>query len=495
MNSSTPAAGSEGLAALGVIAATEAIHNGEFAAESYSAALLQRARSYSYLNSFISIDESGLLAAARKADKARAQGSLAPLLGVPLGVKDSYMTCELPTTLGAGILGGFVPALDADIVSTIKHAGSVVFGKNNLVEMSYGLTGSNFHHGQVNNPYALGHISGGSSSGSAASVAARIVPGALGGDTVGSIRVPASLCGVVGFRPTTGRWPRDGVAPISSTLDTTGILARTVADCALIDRIVTKETEARFNGSGLRETKFVYAPRQYLELIDNEVEARFNATLELLRDAGAEIIEIDLGEDFSLIAERSTWNIFFYETMQTIPDFLRRYGFPVSFEDIYNQLEPGIKEVWSQAVLHTGADSVSSDAYETAMYVHRPEIRRRFDDVLARYGNDAFLFPTTPCVAPSIEEQHKFSIGNLEVSYLELAKNTIPTSTAGLPGISIPMGLSGAGLPIGIEIDGVPAGDRRLLDLAARVEAAIGWLPAPDPLVGPVPKPGNDGIP
>jgi len=120
--------------------------------------------------------------------------------------------------LGLDGLAHFVPREDADVVRAIKGAGALVFGKNNLVEMSYGLTGHNARYGQVKNPVARDRVSGGSSSGSAASVAANIVPSSLGGDTVGSIRVPASLCGVVGFKPTTGRWPRNGVAPISHTL-------------------------------------------------------------------------------------------------------------------------------------------------------------------------------------------------------------------------------------------------------------------------------------
>jgi mandelamide amidase len=125
-------------------------------------------------------------------------------------------------------------------VAQVKEAGAIVFGKNNLVEMSSGLTGFNEHHGQVKNPYNKAHITVGSSSGAGASVAARIIPAALGGDTVGSIRVPASLCGVVGYKPTPGRWPNDGVAPISHTLDTTGLLARSVEDCDLVDAVLTK---------------------------------------------------------------------------------------------------------------------------------------------------------------------------------------------------------------------------------------------------------------
>src|ERR1700748_1327764 len=232
------------LTSLGLAAAAAAVRNGDVTSEAYAAALLQRARALVELNAFITIDEASVLAAARDADKARAAGSTAPLLGVPLGVKDSYLTKGLPTSLGLDGLAHFVPQEDAAAGRSIKGAGALVFGKNNLVEMSYGLTGHNARYGQVKNPHARDRVSGGSSSGSAAAVAAGIVPASLGGDTIGSIRVPASLCGVVGFKPTTGRWPRSGVAPISHTLDTTGAFARSVEDCALIDQVITGASPA-----------------------------------------------------------------------------------------------------------------------------------------------------------------------------------------------------------------------------------------------------------
>src|ERR1700744_4577269 len=224
---------------LGLAAAAAAVRNGDITSETYTTVLLQRARTLADLNAFITIDEAAVLAAARDADKARAAGSAAPLLGVPLGVKDSYLTKGLPTSLGLDGLAHFVPREDAGAVRAIKGAGALVFGKNNLVEMSYGLTGHNARYGQVKNPHARDRVSGGSSSGSAASVAAGIVPASLGGDTVGSIPVPAALVGVVGFKPPTGRWPRSGVAPISHPLDTTGAFARNVEDCILVDQVVT----------------------------------------------------------------------------------------------------------------------------------------------------------------------------------------------------------------------------------------------------------------
>jgi mandelamide amidase len=162
-------------------------------------------------------DAASHMEAARQADRSLRAGRSAPLLGVPLAVKDSYLTKGLTTTFGTSVLATFTPTRDAVAVAGVKDVGAIVFGKNNLVEMSYGLTGFNEHHGQAKNPYDKAHVTGGSSSGAGASVAARIVPAALSGDTVGSIRVPASLCGVVGYKPTPGRWPGDGVAPISGT--------------------------------------------------------------------------------------------------------------------------------------------------------------------------------------------------------------------------------------------------------------------------------------
>ena len=462
-----------GFEAIGVAQAARAINSGDFTAESYAEALLERAREQSDIKAFITIDEEAVIAAARKVDKSRSVGASGPLLGVPLGVKDSYLTSGLRTTLGVSNLKDFVPAQDAEVVSAIKQAGAIVLGKNNLVEMSYGLTGDNNPYGQVQNPRAHNRVSGGSSSGSAAAVAAGIVPAAFGGDTVGSIRVPASLCGVVGFKPTTGRWPRNGVAPISHVLDTTGVFARTVEDCELIDQIVTKAPPALMGPEpgSLKGVRFAYAPKQYLDLVDAEVEARFRDIIRRLHDAGAEIVEIDLGEGFSALADTTTWNIFFHDTMHAIADFLEDNDIPTSFEEIYRDLKPGLKEAWQHHVLPSGSQWLSQDVYNVALANDRPEIQRRFKDAFATSGAEALLFPTTPCTAPEIGKENLFSIAGREVTYAALAKNTVPASGAGLPGISLPMGNASNHLPIGLEIDAPLGGDRRLLEIARRVEA------------------------
>lgn len=167
---------------LGLAGAARAIRNGEVSSETYVCTLLERARAHAGLKAFITIDEASVLQAARHADRLLRAGHSGSLLGVPVAVKDSYLTKGITTTFGTSILADFTPIRDAVAVAQLKDAGGIVFGKNNLVEMSYGLTGLNEHYGQVKNPYNDAHVTGGSSSGAGASVAARIVPAALGGE-------------------------------------------------------------------------------------------------------------------------------------------------------------------------------------------------------------------------------------------------------------------------------------------------------------------------
>lgn len=456
---------------LGVADAAQAIRTGQITAEAYASDLLQQSRVMAGLDTFIRIDEDTLLADARKADKALQAGSTLPLLGVPLGVKDSYLTHGLATSLGLKDLANFVPTQDAGAVRAIKDAGALVFGKNNLVEMSFGLTGNNAHFGQVKNPHAPNRVTGGSSSGSAASVAAGIVPASLGGDTIGSIRVPAALCGVVGFKPTTGRWPRDGVAPVSHTLDTTGVIARSVADCALIDQVVTGDVlQAEHDLKGVR---LAYAPRQFLEGCDAQVEARFREVLRQLKDTGAEIVEVDLGEDFAALSQSAARGIFFHETQGAITEFLRLHQFPTQFETILERLKPELRDAWSYMVVPQGAGAISPDIYQEILNVNRPEIQRRLDQVFVARGAQAILQPTTPCTAPLIAQQTNFLVGGREVDQLVLANHTVVASLLGLPGISLPAGLSTEGLPIGLELDSPSGSDRRLLALAQRIESVL----------------------
>jgi mandelamide amidase len=466
------------LSDLGVAAAARAIQRGEVSSEAYATTLLERARNHADLKSFITIDEAAVLEAAREADRKVRAGKRAPLLGVPLGVKDSYLTQGMTTTFGTSVLNSYKPTRDAAAVAGLKGAGALVFGKNNLAEMSWGLTGLNAHHGQVKNPYRPEHVTGGSSSGAGASVAARIVPAALGGDTVGSIRVPASLCGVVGYKPTIGRWPTAGVAPISHTLDVTGILARSVEDCDLIDGVLTKAPARQIaKHAGLTGIRLAYAPRQHLANMDGEVEAAFREALRALRAAGAKIEEVDLGDDFFALSDRTTWPIFFHETMPAIREFVVAERVPATFAEIYAGLGTPFNGRWSRVVVPTGPGYVSDEQYAQVLKVERQELRRRLNAVVGRF--DALIFPTTPCVAPAIENQWKYRVAGKDVTDIFLSRHTHPGSTAGLPGISLPMGLNSQGLPIGLEMDGAVGADRALLATAMRVERVLAPIPAP----------------
>jgi mandelamide amidase len=222
-------------------AAVQAMRNGDVKAEDYARALLDRAQALANLNAFRTLDREMVLEAARSADKARAAGqTLGMLHGLPIPVKDSVNTKAFPTSNGTRALREFKPKDDAAVLKPLLYQGAILMGKTNLHELSYGWTSNNEAFGPVRNPYDPQHVPGGSSGGSAAAVAGRMAPLAIAEDTLGSIRVPASMCGLAGLRPSFGRYPDDGIMPLTvNKFDQVGPLARSVADLLLFDSVVT----------------------------------------------------------------------------------------------------------------------------------------------------------------------------------------------------------------------------------------------------------------
>ena len=266
-------------------------------------------------------------------------------------------------------------------------------------------------------------------------MAARLVPAALGGDTVGSIRVPASLCGIVGFRPTTGRWPGRGVAPISHTFDTLGPMARTVEDCALPFTMLSlrgRPHVAATSDRGLKGVRIGYAPKQHLDLVDVDVERAFKLSLSKLKDSGAELIEIDLGDDFMPLALQANWPIFFHETMPHIEEYLEENNAPVTFEQIYEGLGETVKAYWSDGVIPNSPNHVSKEAYLESLNEHRPLLQRRYAESYRSNSIDALVFPTTPAVAPPIGAEAEITIAGQAVNILTIGKNVFASSCAGL---------------------------------------------------------------
>jgi indoleacetamide hydrolase len=461
---------------LGVGEAAKAIRSGEITAERLAEALLARASANTNLGAFITLDPDYVRAAARKADQARASGaSLGPLHGVPLALKDNLDTAELPTSGGTPSLAGNRPKRNAAIVDKLLGAGAIVLGKTNLHELAYGITNNNAAHGPARNPYATDRIPGASSGGTGVAVAARIAPGGIGTDTGGSVRIPAALCGIVGLRPTTGRWSQAGVVPISHTRDTPGPMTRSVADCALLDGVVTggpiEAAPAQLKGVRIG------VPRQHFwENLDPELEKICESALRRLTDAGVVLVDVDMSEEASLDAEAG-FPIALYETVTDLNTYLAEHGVGFDFAALAAKAaSPDVKGILQSL---TGAGAVPEAAYRKALK-QRSVLQDTYSRHFRDHGITAIFFPTTPAPAAKIGEDETFMLnGQALPTFPTFIRNTGPGSVGGIPGISLPVGMTAAGLPIGMELSGPAGSDQQILSFAAAIEALLPKLPAP----------------
>jgi Asp-tRNA(Asn)/Glu-tRNA(Gln) amidotransferase A subunit family amidase len=452
---------------LGVGAAAKAIRAGEISAEQLADALLARAAAFTSLNAFIALDPDRVREAAREGDKQRtANTSLGPLHGVPLALKDNLNTAEMPTTGGTPGLANNRPKKNAVIVDKLFAAGAINFGKTNLHELAYGISNNNAAHGPARNPYAPDRIPGASSGGTGVAVSARVVPGGIGSDTGGSVRIPAALCGIVGFRPTTGRWSQAGIVPISHTRDTAGPMTRSVADCALLDGVVTGgPTEvAAAKLKGLR----LGVPKQHFwENLDTELEKICRSALEQLADAGIELIDVDMSEEARLDREAG-FPIALYETVADLNVYLAEHQTGLDYPALVAKVaSPDVKGILQSLV---GSGAVPETAYRQAL-----EQRKVLQETYSRHFREhriaAIVFPTTPAPAAKIGDDETFLLNGKAVpTFPTFISNTSPGSVGGIPGISLPVGTTAAGLPVGIELSGPEASDQQLLAIAAAVE-------------------------
>jgi indoleacetamide hydrolase len=470
------------MASLLELSATEAVNRmsrGEMTVERYASALLDRCEALRALNAFITLEPERVLEAARACDKHRAAGEKpGPLFGLPIPVKDSVNTADYPTTAGTRGLRDFRPAEDAPIVKSLRAGGAIVLGKTNLHELSYGWTSNNRAFGAVHNPYDSTRIPGGSSGGTAAAVAAGMAPLGVAEDTEGSIRVPAAMCGISGFRPSTGRYPTKGCVPISPLFDQAGPHARNVTDLALFDSVAANDWRP-LQAPSLRGLRLGVVRDYWFGGLDPEVERLTEEALGRLRHAGVQIIETELPGLQSLIA-KTTQQIQSHDVRIALAQFLRDYGAKPTFDQLVAQASPDIQAIFRDSVLPRGADFVSEQEYTAATDVHLPALRRLYEDYFARSGVAAIVFPTTMTPAPSIGEDEIVEIRGKKVSFFTIAgRNIAPGSTAGLPGLVLPAGLTRHGLPVGIEFDAPAGSDRALLALGLNLERALGGIAAP----------------
>jgi len=443
----------------------DAVRAGQLGVDRWVAECLERAAARAPLGAFISLQREAALARARELQARFDPAAMPSLCGMPFAVKDNIDVAGVPTTLGTKALGGRPAAVDAEAVARLRSAGAVPIGKTNLHELGFGFTGENSAFGTARNPHASDRIAGGSSSGSAVCVAAGVVPAALGTDTSGSLRVPAALCGVVGFRPTHGRYPVAGVAPISPTRDTLGVIARSPEEVLLLDEVLSGDAAAQ--PPVALEGLHLGVPREYFyQDLESEVEGAVEAELARLSDLGVVLVEVDLPGVARWSARCRP--IIEREISDHFEAHLEQAGHSASLRELLlGSASPRIRALIDAPFLEVDG-GVSDQHYADCLNIEREAIRADCERYFSEHGLQAALFPSTPAVACPVSALGSTGEqGALSIAY---GRNTTPASIAGLPALSLPLGLSQAGLPIGLELDGPVGSDRALLALACAVQ-------------------------
>ncbi len=471
------AATTSSLPDLSAVEAIAAMQRGELRAETYAGALLARAKQCAALNAFITLQPDSVLEAARDADRRRSSGvALGPLHGLPMPIKDSVNTKDFPTTGGTAALRDFRPKEDAPVVQILRNAGALVMGKTNIHELSFGWTSNNLAFGAVHNPYDPTRIPGGSTGGTAAAVAARIAPLGLAEDTEGSIRVPAALCGIAGFRPTTGRYPSGAVVPISPLFDQVGPHARSVADLILFDTVVAPRTEPLPEVS-LRGVR-LGMDRSFFEGLDTEVERITAQALKKLEAAGVVLVDAPV-PDLARLIGLTTGPVQLHDVAPSLTRYLAEYQAHVGFDALISATSPDIRQLFQSFVSDGSPLHITEAAYQAARDIHLPALRETFRRWFADTGAMAMVFPTVRIPATPIGQDPVDISGNHVPFGDAISRNIASGSTAGLPGLVLPSGLTKSGLPVSMELDGPAGSDRRLLALGLGIERLLGHLPPP----------------
>ncbi|HWX37853.1 MAG TPA: amidase [Candidatus Sulfotelmatobacter sp.] len=424
------------------------------------------------LNAFLTVTAEAALAAARRAEKqlmrprsSRRGNSI--LLGIPITIKDNIWTRGIRSTAGSKILREFIPAEDATAVRKLARAGAVLLGKTNLNEFAYGITGGNAHYGPVRNPWAPDRISGGSSAGSAAAVAAGLCTASIGTDTGGSIRVPSAFCGALGLKPTFGRVSVFGTMPLSPSLDHVGPIARSVADAAILlgaiagrdplDPTSSPKPVEDFRAAlkkPLRKFRLGRPREHYWEKVDPEVRRIAEAALRAMENRGAIVTEVSLPhlkESLDAATEISLAEaLHVHEAAGYFPSRASDYG-----EEVRHRIEAGAK--------------VPAHRYLAGFDV-RKRLLAEFD--AAFQSVDAVVAPTVPVPAPPIGAESVWIDGEEIGVRAAIVGHCRPANFTGLPAISVPCGFTREGLPVGLQIIGRPFEEASLLRIAHSYEQA-----------------------
>ncbi len=462
--------------------AAKALASGQISSRELVSTCIARIDAGRHLNAFVSIDAERALDAAAAADR-RPPAERGPLNGLPIAIKDIFCQSGVRTTAGSRMLEHWRAPYDAAVIERLTAAGAVLLGKTNMDEFAMGSSGENSHFGATRNPWNENHVPGGSSSGSAAAVAAGMAPAALGTDTGGSIRQPAAFCGLTGLKPTYGRVSRWGMIAFASSLDQAGPMAWDAADLALLlnvmagvdhrDSTSVDEPVPDYTASlttSIRGLRIGLSADLLGDDVDADVRATVDASRKVFESLGATIVPVSLPTALAgvpayyvLAPAEASANLARFDGVR----FGHRCADPQSLEDLYlrSRSEGFGTEVKRRILTGTYALSVG---YYDAYYLQAQKIRRLIrDEFLAAFSNvDAILAPTTPSPAFALGEKTDDPVA----MYLQDVF-TIPANLAGIPALSMPAGMSG-GLPLGVQLLGPHFGEAKLLQLAHAFQQA-----------------------
>ncbi|URK18552.1 Asp-tRNA(Asn)/Glu-tRNA(Gln) amidotransferase subunit GatA [Thalassospira sp. GO-4] len=481
--------------------ARDGLAKGEYTSVELTEAHLKSMETHRNLNAYITETPEKAIEMAKASDAKRAKGEAGKMEGLPIAVKDLFCTEGVQTTAASHILEGFKPEYESTVTSKLFENGAVMLGKANLDEFAMGSSNTSSYYGNAINPWkgkdGKDLVPGGSSGGSAAAVAANMALAATGTDTGGSIRQPASYCGIVGLKPTYGRCSRWGIVAFASSLDQAGPMTKTVRDAAIMlgsmaghdakdstsAPMAVPDFEAALTGD-IRGMK-IGIPKEYrVDGMPEEISKLWDDGVAMLRDAGAEVVDVTLphtkyalGTYYIVAPAEASSNLARYDGL--------RYGQRVmdegdSLDDMYMKSRAAGfgKEVQRRIMIGT---YVLSAGYYDAYYNKALKVRRRiYEDFANAFGTvDTILAPTAPSAA--------FAIGENEGDPVKMYLNdvfTVPASLAGLPGLSLPTGLSSEGLPLGLQLIGKPFDEETVLRVGGVLESAANFTAKPSGLEG-----------
>ena len=438
--------------------------------------LVNQTKMWANINSLINFNEDQFLTSAHNSDQRLAsKEQIGVLHGLPLIIKDNIDVKGFKTTAATQSLKTYTPKTHGPVVNALLNAGAITMAKANMHELAFtpGITKTRKNDtilwgafGAAKNPYDNERSPSGSSTGTAAAISAGLAPAGLGTDTGGSVRNPSAWCGISGLRPSINRYSQNGVVPLSWTRDTIGPMARTVADLALLDSVITGNDE--IPNITIPNLRIGIDKKFFCVGCDPEIYSIFNSELDKLAKEGAEIIEVDLIGLENLINQIGH-SIVRYEELRALPAYLEETGLDITYDDVVNKITAsGLKKVLKEII---SKEAVSEEEYYSAIHILRPALKQIYTEIFSVNNLDILAFPSTLVPANKLNDQNLHRLGEIDVPYLIASSHNVqPASLSGSPGLTLPIGLTSDRLPIAIGFDAPPNDDRKLLSIGMAYE-------------------------